>query len=76
MESAVFSHWTVSSSPLNILARDGRILLSASAEDEAAYEDPASRHGLLTRALLAILVAADGALSSSDKVFATIWKER
>jgi hypothetical protein len=35
-----------------------------------------SGHGLPTRALLDVLVAADGALSSSDKVFATIWKER
>lgn len=48
----------------------------ASAEDEGEYEVHRSRHGVLTRTLLDILDAADGALSSLDKVIATIWKER
>jgi replicative superfamily II helicase len=44
-------------SPLQALAGEGRILISASADNEVAYESPRSRHGLLTKAILDLLMA-------------------
>jgi ATP-dependent DNA helicase len=44
--------------PLEMLVGEGRILLTASRTDEVAYELPQSRHGILTKALLDLLLAA------------------
>jgi helicase len=42
--------------PLQALAGEGRVLLSASSENEVAYESPVTRHGLLTKAVLDLLM--------------------
>jgi helicase len=41
--------------PFESIAGEGRVLLTASAANELAYESPGSRHGLLTKALLEVL---------------------
>lgn len=45
--------------PLASLSGEGRILIAAADVDELAYEDPRSRHGLLTKAIMDVL--GDGA---------------
>ena len=45
---------------LEKLVGPGRLILTASRLDEPAYEDPASRHGLLTDAMLTVLTANGG----------------
>lgn len=49
--------------PLADIAGQGRILFAASAPDEPAFEDPQTRHGLFTKAVLDRLVAGDGPVS-------------
>lgn len=46
--------------PFEALAGKGRIIIAASNVDEVAFESPTSRHGLLTKALLDALLAAEG----------------
>lgn len=48
--------------PLAEVAGRGRILFAASAPDEPALEDPQTRHGLFTKAILDSLLASDGAV--------------
>ena len=58
--------------PLDQVSGNGRILLAASAQDQAALEDPQSRHGLFTQAVIQCLVESDGPVSIVglvDKVF-------
>jgi helicase len=43
--------------PLADVAGQGRVLFAASAPDEAALEDPQTRHGLFTKAILDCLLA-------------------
>jgi hypothetical protein len=45
--------------PLDAIAGEGRLLLTACGTDEIAYESPLSRHGLLTKALLDVLMSTD-----------------
>lgn len=57
--------------PLVEVAGQGRILFAASAADQEALEDPQSRHGLFTKAIIDVLVAADaplGVLELVDRV--------
>ncbi|MBJ2152982.1 DEAD/DEAH box helicase [Paracoccus sp. IB05] len=57
--------------PLVDVAGQGRILFAASAADQEALEDPQSRHGLFTKAVIDVLVAADaplGVLELVDRV--------
>lgn len=49
--------------PLDQVSGNGRILLAASAQDQPALEDPQSRHGLFTQAVLQCLVESDGPVS-------------
>ncbi|MGT2453880.1 DEAD/DEAH box helicase [Cupriavidus basilensis] len=49
--------------PLAELAGRGRVLLAASAADQAALEDPQTRHGLFTKAIVDYLLSADGPVS-------------
>ena len=46
--------------PFEALAGKGRIIIAASNIDEVAFESPTSRHGLLTKALIDSLLAAEG----------------
>lgn len=55
-------------SPYEVLVGEGRVLLAASAVDQVAYELPNTRHGVLTKALLDVLM---GANSSIDLLNAT-----
>ena len=48
--------------PLEALVGEGRILLAASGVDQVAYEIPSSRHGILTKALLDLLLGAESSL--------------
>jgi replicative superfamily II helicase len=43
-----------------MLVGQGRVLIAASEVSEVAYESPATRHGLLTKALLDILMVGEG----------------
>ena len=45
---------------LEKLVGPGRLILTSSRVDEPAYEDPATRHGLLTDAMLTVLSENDG----------------
>ena len=57
--------------PLVEVAGQGRILFAASAADQEALEDPQSRHGLFTKAVIDVLLAADapvGVLELVDRV--------
>lgn len=61
----VFEDSPVSRDPIvgvELLAGEGRILLAACKPDELAYESPAHRHGLLTKAVLETLQEGDSAL--------------
>jgi helicase len=49
-------------SPLQTISGTGRILVSASNQDEEALEDPVTRHGLFTNALITAL-QGDGPIS-------------
>src|SRR5260370_11341755 len=44
--------------PFDALIGEGRVLLTASKTDEVAYELPQIRHGILTKALLDVLLSA------------------
>ncbi len=48
--------------PFGVLIGEGRVLLAASAANEVAYELPQARHGVLTKALLDVLMRADGSV--------------
>ena len=48
--------------PFEGLVGEGRVLLAASTIDQPAYEIPGTRHGILTKALLDLFMAADGPL--------------
>uniref|UniRef100_UPI003F494460 DEAD/DEAH box helicase n=1 Tax=Ensifer adhaerens TaxID=106592 RepID=UPI003F494460 len=57
--------------PLVDVAGQGRILFAASAPDQEALEDPQSRHGLFTKALIDVLLEAQapiGVLEVVDRV--------
>ena len=65
-------------SPLQTLAGDGRILISASADNEVAYESPQTRHGLLTKAIIDLLMATNepvDLLTMGDEVMKTVRAE-
>ena len=47
----------------DVVAGQGRILFAASAPDEPALEDPQTRHGLFTKAVLDCLLDSDGPVS-------------
>lgn len=49
--------------PLAEVAGQGRVLFAASAPHEEALEDPGTRHGLFTKAILDCLLSADGPVS-------------
>jgi hypothetical protein len=49
--------------PLAEVAGQGRVLFAASAPDEAALEDPQTRHGLFTKAILDCLLASEEPVS-------------
>lgn len=49
--------------PLNLVLGNGRVLLAASAQDQPALEDPQSRHGLFTKAVLDCILGAEGTVS-------------
>lgn len=49
--------------PLADVAGQGRILFAASAPDQPALEDPQTRHGLFTKAILNLLLGSTGPLS-------------
>ena len=60
------------------LIGEGRLLLTASGIDQAAYEIPRTRHGILTKALLDMFMAANGPvdlLSSLGEVMRTVQAE-
>jgi len=64
--------------PLQALAGEGRILLSASSENEVAYESPQTRHGLLTKAVFDLLMGSDEGidlLSMGDEVMKKVRAE-
>ena len=64
--------------PLRALAGEGKILLSACSENEVAYESPQTRHGLLTKALLDLLMESDkdtDLLSMGDEVMKRVRAE-
>ena len=54
--------------PLVEVAGQGRILFAASSADQEAMEDPQSRHGLFTKAIIDTLLAADAPLGMLDLV--------
>src|SRR5439155_13856454 len=65
-------------SPLESLVGEGRVILAASAFNEVAYELPQERHGLLTKALLDLLLSSDGPidlLSATDEVMKSVRAE-
>jgi replicative superfamily II helicase len=47
------------SNPFNEFLGEGRVLLAASNYDEVAYETPGSGHGILTKALIDVLMSCD-----------------
>jgi hypothetical protein len=49
--------------PLAEVAGQGRVLFAASAPDEATLEDPQTRHGLFTKAILDCLLASEDPVS-------------
>lgn len=49
--------------PLLELAGEGRVLIAASNIDELAFEHPATRHGLLTKALIDVLRGAEASVN-------------
>jgi len=64
--------------PLEVLVGEGRILLAASGTDQVAYELPRARHGLLTKALLDLLLGAKASidlLASIGDVMRTVQAE-
>lgn len=57
--------------PLEEVAGQGRILFAASSADQEALEDPQSRHGLFTKAVIDVLLGAEaplGVLELVDRV--------
>ena len=57
--------------PFTGLVGEGRLLLTACALDEVAYESPTTRHGVLTKTLLDLFCGADGPinlLSAMDQI--------
>lgn len=54
--------------PLVEVAGQGRILFAASSADQEALEDPQSRHGLFTKAVIDTLLAADAPLGVLELV--------
>ncbi len=64
--------------PLEVLVGEGRILLAASGTDQVAYELPRARHGILTKALLDLLLGAKAPidlLASIGDVMRTVQAE-
>lgn len=53
---------------LGKIAGKGRVLFAASAPDEEALEDPQSRHGLFTQAVIETLVGGSGRINILDLV--------
>ncbi|MBS1701403.1 MAG: DEAD/DEAH box helicase [Armatimonadetes bacterium] len=53
-------------SGVNAFTGGGRILITASAEDEPALEDPRTRHGLFTKALIDALQSAEANASATS----------
>lgn len=49
-------------SPYEVLVGEGRVLLAASGVDQVAYELPSTRHGVLTKALLDVLMGATASI--------------
>lgn len=61
--------------PLKDVSGDGRVLLAASSHDQEALEDPQTRHGLFTQAILTCLLEADGPVNLAalvDKTFSLV----
>lgn len=54
--------------PLTEIAGQGRIILAASAPDQEALEDPETRHGLFTKAVLDCLLNSDQSISIFDLI--------
>jgi helicase len=54
--------------PLGEVAGQGRILFAASAADQEALEDPQSRHGLFTKAVIEVLLEAQAPLGILELV--------
>ena len=64
--------------PFEGFVGEGRVLLTACAIDEVAYESPMTRHGVLTKALLDFFCNSDGPtnlLSGMDEVLQTVRAE-
>jgi len=64
--------------PLGDLAGAGRLLIAACADDESALEDPISRHGLLTAAVMEVLQSGDGSVqlaTASDWIMSRVRTE-
>ena len=64
--------------PLDVLVGEGRILLAASGTNQVAYELPRARHGILTKALLDLLLGAKASidlLASIGEVMRTVQAE-
>lgn len=54
--------------PLSQVAGQGRILFAASSADQEALEDPKSRHGLFTKAVIDVLLEAQGPIGILELV--------
>jgi helicase len=64
--------------PLAELAGSGRILIAACADDEYALEDPKTRHGLLTAAVMEALQGGEGTVqlaTASDQIMSRVRTE-
>ena len=61
--------------PLQDLAGNGRIIISACKANEVAYESPVSRHGLLTQALLEALQEGDRDTVDLTAAMATVMEK-
>ena len=64
--------------PLTDLAGAGRMLIAACADDEYALEDPRTRHGLLTAAVMEALQAGEGSVqlaTASDQIMSRVRTE-
>lgn len=64
--------------PLGDLAGAGRVLIAACADDEYALEDPTTRHGLLTAAVMEALQAGEGSVqlaTASDRIMSRVRAE-
>lgn len=53
---------------VHALAGEGRVLITASRIDEAAYEHPRRRHGLLTDALIEVLSSTEAAAAGATTI--------